>query len=142
MPSKETRYTSTPHLRPSAFASSQPIEQPIENTRINTPRRSKVKLAIRHRIFRHPIVVEKRERRPVCPDGVELRQSRDVLEFRLSGIAQPGIVDGAQNIVLLRWADVDCCWERWIGEVAGEFGLDFEVGYGGCLKCGSVLVGM
>lgn len=60
----------------------------------------------------------------------------------MSGIAQPGIVDGAQNVVLLRWADVESCRERWVGEVAGEVGLDFEVGYGGCLECGSVVVGM
>ena len=111
------------------------MKQPIENTRIETPRRSKIELAIRQRVFRHAIVIEERERRPIRPDCVELRQSRDVLEFGLSGVAQPGVVDGAQDVVLLRWADVESCWERGVGEVAGEFGLDFEAGYGGCL-CG------
>jgi hypothetical protein len=51
----------------------------------------------------------------------------------LSGVAQPGVVDGAQNVVLLHWADFEARWERWIGKVACELGLDFEAGYGGCL---------
>jgi hypothetical protein len=63
------------------------MKQPIENTRIKTPRRSKIELAIRQRVFRHAIVVEESERRPIRPDCVELRQSRDVLEFGLSGVA-------------------------------------------------------
>jgi len=109
-------------------ASSQPIEQPIENVRIYAPRRREIELAVRHGVSRHNIAIEERKRRPVRPNGVELRQSRDVLEFGLSGVAQPGVVDGAQNHVFLCRADVECRWERGIGEVACEFGLDFEAG--------------
>ena len=94
---------------------SEPIEQPVKDSRINTPRRSKVKIAIRHRESRRTIIAEERERRPVCPNGVKFRQgSRDVLKLGLPCIAQPGVVDGAQNDVLLRWADIERCRERWV----------------------------
>jgi hypothetical protein len=123
-------------------ASSQPIEQPIKNVRINAPRRSEIKLAIRHGVPRHIFATEERKRRPVRPNSVELRQSRDVLEFRLSGVTQPGVVDGAQDHVFLRWTDVESCWQEWVGEVACEFGLDFEAGQSGCLGWWLVIVGL
>jgi hypothetical protein len=42
----------------------------------------------------------------------------------------------------LRWTDVESCWQGWVGEVACEFGLDFEAGQSGCLGWWLVIVGL
>jgi hypothetical protein len=102
------------------------VAQPFEHRSINTPRRCKVKLAIPGQ----SIGVEDRKRRPVCPESVEFRQFRNVLEFLLSSVAQPGVVDRVQGVVLLRRTDVESCWERYVGEVTCGFGFNLESGCG------------